>query len=1598
MKRKLLLFILMLLLIPVGMMAQWESGTSKTGSVSSKVHDVWFSITLPEDGQVDLTLEPLGNICSENVTLFAVVEGENVQRAFAWVDGQNRTLTCPNLKPGTYKVKVNASPKNNKVSGTFRLHYTFTAPYYKTDPTPNISWEDCPLLESGVMLHGHLGYAYAPADVDNVDWFRIQVPKDGKLTFEVISAPTLKIGFGSLNVLNADGDDVAQRNGMWLDKPDENLIFEIPDVAAGTYYIRLPLYSGYGIYHLTPRFTPSVVDSDPEPNDTWDTATLLTDAQLQNAHLGYFYNSSIYSDKVDWFKIEVPEDGKLTFEARSSSTLTLGFCSLNTLNTEKGEVEQRNGMWFDKRDANIVFEIPDVSAGTYYFCVPHYSGYGNYSLTYYFTSHAAEADPEPNNTWDTATELKAGPTVTGQLGYDYQNTKDVEDWYVMNVPEEGIITLTIWSEETLKIGFGTINSLNAEGAELSRRVGQWLDYPGDTLTMTLPNAAAGNYYLQLPHYSGYGTYHLRYNFTPCSKQNDAEPNDTWDTAGEIARGVTNDARLGYDYYNSTDTKDWFKFEVPEEGVVTITARSEETLRIGYGEIKAVNADGSDTDRRSGRWFDIADSTLVLTLPNAAAGTYYLFMPHYSGYGGYTLRYDFTPCAIGNDVADNDTWEKAALIEAGKVVEARLGYDYNNSMDTKDWFKFEVPEEGVVTVTVHSEPTLKIGMGAINTLKAEGTELGQRVARWFDIPDSTLVLTLPNAAAGIYYLYMPHYSGYGGYTLRYDFTPCAYANDAAGNDTWENALYIENGTTTQGRLGYDYNNSMDTKDWFQFIMEADGSATFTIQSEQTLKIGFAEILVPKETEEGTQMVRRAGKWLDIPDSALVFNADNLAAGTYYLYIPHYSGYGGYSIKSNFTKNPYFRQVMTNTNFASRLKLEEGKSVYGTLGYEYNAGARSEAWFDLGNMHGKQIDVNVEVEQSHSLSISVATLYIYKGDNEEGKPILQSVRSERLERSSGTISYIDKNEEDSHYVFCLPLYNGYGGYKITLGNEQEEEGAEMASNDIKVMTGGRNTVRKGVPCENPITVSNLSDLPSDFFLLAVLPTENVNIIGFRMPIGGGRTEYVPVDSVTVPGENMCLFVVPKLLPWESYTFTMISEGKGDIAYAPERVVFDAKSRRIVFMGTAITVAALGAFAKTAVTGLVIGGTLDWVSKKAGDAIFPADSEAAQQYASLMGTTTEQLGIRSSWDSPAVYTAKSFVGTCTTEATKKIVPKTGTPLDIIGNTITVLQNIIPNLRRRIWYWIYKDLGYFDNDSPDVLDGKHAVTDVVASWDPNEMVGPQGVGDEYYIGPTQTITYRILFENKAEAGDAAYRVRVSDELDENVFDVSTVRFGETSHDGVGYNWEMKREGNKLSWDIKGIELPPNVNAPEGEGYVSFSVDLKPNLANGTKIKNKATIIFDKNFPIETNEYVNTLDLVPPTTTMSSADINATGDAFTVHCLSEDVGAGVDSYLFFVSEDGGDYAYYGQSVTGNLDYPITAAASGKTYSFYVLATDKVGNVEQVIPQVVYGDTSVDGIRIVKDTNPSIKVYTVDGRYVGDTISGLKKGIYVVGGKKLLIK
>ena len=255
----------------------------------------------------------------------------------------------------------------------------------------------------------------------------------------------------------------------------------------------------------------------------------------------------------------------------------------------------------------------------------------------------------------------------------------------------------------------------------------------------------------------------------------------------------------------------------------------------------------------------------------------------------------------------------------------------------------------------------------------------------------------------------------------------------------------------------------------------------------------------------------------------------------------------------------------------------------------------------------------------------------------------------------------------------------------------------------------------------------------------------------------------------------------------------------------------------------------------------------------------------------------------------------------------------------------------------------------------------------------------------------YRILFENKKEATAPAYRIRISDVLDENVFDVNSVRFGSTSHEGMQYNWKMTREGNTLNWDIEGIELPPNVNAPEGEGYVTFSVDLKPGLKSGTEIKNKATIIFDYNAPIETNEYINTLDLVAPTGKVQAVTLN--NNQFTVSCSGEDAESGISFYKYYYSVDGGDFQLFTESDWPEVDVPIEQGRKASDYSFCVVAVDNVGNTQLTLSDPWVVATAINKLE-AEPNNDTWTITNLNGLVVasgkGALSVPLAKGVYII--------
>ena len=72
--------------------------------------------------------------------------------------------------------------------------------------------------------------------------------------------------------------------------------------------------------------------------------------------------------------------------------------------------------------------------------------------------------------------------------------------------------------------------------------------------------------------------------------------------------------------------------------------------------------------------------------------------------------------------------------------------------------------------------------------------------------------------------------------------------------------------------------------------------------------------------------------------------------------------------------------------------------------------------------------------------------------------------------------------------------------------------------------------------------------------------------------------------------------------------------------------------------------------------------------------------------------------------------------------------------------------------------------------------------SVDPNEMVGPEGTGEQRYVKPGEWMNYTIYFENKADAATAAQKIWIDNKLS-RYLDWSTFEMGEVSLAGRLYD-----------------------------------------------------------------------------------------------------------------------------------------------------------------------------------------------------------------------
>ena len=737
--KRLQLFLLMLIALPIGMLAagtSWqtatliENGATGKGSLSSKVNEQWHKIVVSENGVIKLTVTPASELSLYYVTLYSVVDNETKSRNSLYFGGSSKkTLEVKDVAAGTYYIKTERSGGE----GSFTIKYSFTATSssFPNDKEVNDTYKNASTLKLGTNTTGQLGYYYWD-DRDTKDFHKIVVPENGTLQLTLAPNGELTIYYMTLYALK--DSKLQSRNSLYFGNGDTKTL-EVKDIAAGTYYVLIERSGGQGGYRLTCNFSyqKALYPNDNEPNDTYDKASELKSG-TNTGHLGYNYWDN--RDTKDFHKIVVTENGTIQLKLTpQKDELSIYYMTLYAL--KDGELKSRNSLYFGN-SAEKTLEVTDIAAGTYYVLIEHSGGQGGYTLSYNFTPLSAQYpnDNEPNDTYDKASLVKRGNTITGQLGHYYWDDRDNKDYHKIEVPRDGTIKLTLAPKGELSIYYMTLYALK-DGALKSRNSLYFGN--GETKTLQVDNMAPGTYYILIERSGGQGGYTLEYKFEQNLYATDAEPNDTYDKAVSLAKGKTVAGHLGYLYYDDTDSKDWYKIKVASKGDITLTAKPYGTLTFYYITLYA--SDG--TTNKGSVYYGNSDQK-QLTVKNMDAGTYYVKVERSGGCGYYFLAYASTIGSVEkqeelpDEVSGTVTLDKTeVVVRKNKTVTLKATVAPETLTDKSVKWKSSDKtiatvsssgkvtgvKSGVVTITCTSvatgaEATCKVIVGTITLDKSE----------------------------------------------------------------------------------------------------------------------------------------------------------------------------------------------------------------------------------------------------------------------------------------------------------------------------------------------------------------------------------------------------------------------------------------------------------------------------------------------------------------------------------------------------------------------------------------------------------------------------------------------------------------------------------------------------------------------------------------------------------------------------------------------------------------------------------------------------------------------------------------------------------------
>ena len=321
------------------------------------------------------------------------------------------------------------------------------------------------------------------------------------------------------------------------------------------------------------------------------------------------------------------------------------------------------------------------------------------------------------------------------------------------------------------------------------------------------------------------------------------------------------------------------------------------------------------------------------------------------------------------------------------------------------------------------------------------------------------------------------------------------------------------------------------------------------------------------------------------------------------------------------------------------------------------------------------------------------------------------------------------------------------------------------------------------------------------------------------------------------------------------------------------------------------------------------------------------------------------------------------------------------------------------------------------------------ITSVDPDSIIGPIGSGANAMVPISSPMPYTITFTNTSPTQAPAQVVSIVENIDPpnlnwESFELTGFGFngqmysipsGDANYqttlhfNGYDVNFfaNIDESTGTATWSFTSIDpstgvtptnptigfLPADTASGDadsnidgmGEGFVMYSIMPSQSDATGTQITAQATVTFDQQPPLETNEAINTVDagsglasMIQPLATVQ------TDTQFNVNWggMAAPNSSGIGDYTTYVSDNGGAYTPW------LTNTPLTTAQytgqDGHTYSFYTTATDNVGNVQSV-PTAGQATTTVDATPPASSvaTLPSFSSDAFTVRWSGTDDSGI---------------